>query len=225
MSSHATRAGKRARFAPGHGHSGAIHRAYRPSAIAKGTAVPGAGARGEADTDDLSDGWSATRCGQPRTPPRRTSCIAVNDPDLPMTRTNWSENRGSPPGRDLPGRVRIRGWESAIAGGDAARGSFVANAARPDDSGRAYELGPKQGHRCAARHCLAAEILDRTGCDPGIQQSGVGIARHVRFCAERADLARRCPRGGGSAGDGLRESRKRMRGDIKRQYRPEWPGS
>ena len=106
---------------------------------------------------------------------------------LAMTRTNWSENRDRPPGETFQARVRLLGWEAHSTWGyDAATESFVATLRR-DDSDEAYELG-QQGPPLRWADCLAAEILDRTGCDPVSAVRALGIARPRPVLRRTGDL-------------------------------------
>jgi hypothetical protein len=93
-----------------------------------------------------------------------------------MSRASWSDNRDRPPGEVFHDRVRLVGWDAHSAWGyDATAGSFVATLQR-NGSDEACELG-REGPSLRWAACVAAEVLDRTGCDPVSAVRALGIAR------------------------------------------------
>jgi hypothetical protein len=104
-----------------------------------------------------------------------------------MTRTNWSGNRDRPPDEVFQDRVRLLGWEvHSTWGYDAATESFVATLRR-NDGDETHEVG-RQGAPLRWADCVAAEVLDRTGCDPVSAVRALGIARPRPALRRSGDL-------------------------------------
>jgi hypothetical protein len=104
-----------------------------------------------------------------------------------MTRMSWAENRYRPPGEAFQERLRLSGWDARSSWGyDGARESFVATLRR-NDSDEVHEVG-RQGPPLRWADCVAAEVLDRTGCDPVSAVRALGIARPRPALRRTGDL-------------------------------------
>lgn len=104
-----------------------------------------------------------------------------------MNRTDWSGNRDRPPGEGFQDRVRLLGWEAQSTWGyDAATESFVATLRR-NEGDEVHEVG-RQGSPLRWADCVAAEVLDRTGCDPVSAVRALGIARPRPALRRTGDL-------------------------------------
>ncbi|HEY7049313.1 MAG TPA: hypothetical protein VH373_18990 [Jatrophihabitantaceae bacterium] len=104
-----------------------------------------------------------------------------------MARPSWSENRVRPPGEAFQERLRLSGWEAHSSWGyDAATDSYVATLRR-NDGDNVQEVG-REGPPLRWADCIAAEVLDRTGCDPVSAVRALGIARPRPALRRTGDL-------------------------------------
>jgi hypothetical protein len=104
-----------------------------------------------------------------------------------MARPSWSENRHRRLGEAFHERLRLTGWEAQSSWGyDAATESFVATLRR-NDSDEVQEVG-RQGPPLRWADCVAADVLDRTGCDPVSAVRALGIARPRPALRRTGDL-------------------------------------